>query len=152
MRVCSVCMLVHRVPVALQDLGGLTVATPGGSTCHYQLLYLLNLLHLNDAVTVIEANPADMDELWSRGDISGAFVWEPHASKLRTKFAAHMIVSSGTISLFGAPVFGAYMTRRGALSFPETRNILRSCIGICTNMCIGMCSTDECEQYIAMCL
>ena len=57
------------------DLRGLTIATPSGSTSHYQLLYLLGILNLTGTVTVKLAQPSELAELWQNDTIDGAYVW-----------------------------------------------------------------------------
>ena len=63
------------MPLMSADLRGLTIATPSGSTSHYQLLYLLGILNLTGTVTVKLAQPSELADLWQNDKIDGAYVW-----------------------------------------------------------------------------
>jgi taurine transport system substrate-binding protein len=68
---------------SLADLEGKKIATPFASTSHYSLLAALDDAGV-DATTVdiIDAEPDDIYAAWSRGDIDGAYVWNPNLAKL----------------------------------------------------------------------
>ena len=64
-------LLVRSTIRSPSDLRGKTLATPRGSTSHYQLSYLLDLTSLTDDVNIILAPPSQYAELWRRGEIDG---------------------------------------------------------------------------------
>ncbi len=68
---------------SLADLAGKTVATPFASTAHYSLLSALELAGVDPAsVTIIDLQPQDILAAWQRGDIDGAYVWNPVLGEL----------------------------------------------------------------------
>jgi taurine transport system substrate-binding protein len=70
----------------IEDLAGLKgkkVATPLASTSHYSLLAALEDAGLApDDVDIIDAEPPDIAAAWERGDIDGAYVWNPVLAQL----------------------------------------------------------------------
>ena len=92
----------------IEDLKGRTIATPRGSTSHFQLVYFLHLLKLTDSVTVRLAQPSELEGLWRAGTIDGAYVWSPHLVRLRTAFDAQTLLTGSAVSQLGAPTFDGY--------------------------------------------
>ena len=92
--------LVATPPIyaCAQDLEGRTLSAPADSSSHYQLLYFIKLLRLEN-VNVRTAEPNLIDELWQRGDIDAAFVWEPHLARLKqADTSAHVLISGGAVA------------------------------------------------------
>ena len=134
------------------DLPGKTIATPRGSTSHYQLINFLKLLNLDKLVTVRTAQPSEFAELWRTGGIDGVFVWSPHLQALRTTFDARTLITGTALGDLGAPtalmyvahiaplilrlsaIFSLqivvhlcrYMLRRNSLPFSVVRDVLRT--------------------------
>lgn len=68
---------------SLKDLAGKRIATPFASTAHYSLLNALKLEGVNPAdVKILDMQPPDILAAWQRGDIDGAYVWQPTLGKL----------------------------------------------------------------------
>ena len=68
---------------SLADLKGKTIATPFASTSHYSLLAALQDAGVAESdVKIIDAEPDAIFAAWSRGDIDGAYVWNPNLAKL----------------------------------------------------------------------
>jgi taurine transport system substrate-binding protein len=68
---------------SLEDLVGKKIATPFASTSHYSLLAALDDAGVDATkVEIIDAEPDDIYAAWSRGDIDGAYVWNPNLAKL----------------------------------------------------------------------
>ncbi len=68
---------------SVADLKGKKVATPLASTSHYSLLAALDRAGLSERdVDVVDAEPDDIYAAWSRGDIDGAYVWNPNLAKI----------------------------------------------------------------------
>ena len=64
-------------------LKGKKIATPFASTAHYSLLNAIQLAGLAASdVTVLDLQPQDILAAWQRGDIDGAYVWQPTLAKL----------------------------------------------------------------------
>jgi taurine transport system substrate-binding protein len=63
---------------SVADLKGKTIAVTFGSTTQYALLGALKLNQIPPSqVKIIDMQPPDMLAAWKRGDIDGAYVWEP---------------------------------------------------------------------------
>jgi taurine transport system substrate-binding protein len=65
-----------------QDLVGKKIATPFASTSHYSLMMLLKKHHLIGKVDLIDMQTEEIVAAWNRGDIDGAYTWEPSLSNL----------------------------------------------------------------------
>ena len=85
----------------ITDLAGKVVAAPFGSTTHYHLMLSLRLANIKSGeLKIINLEPPEMPAAWKRGDIDGAFVWEPTLSKLleqdgRVLFSSRQLVERG---------------------------------------------------------
>ena len=67
----------------VKDLVGKKIAVPFASTAHYTLLNALKLNNIAETdLTLLDMQPADIYAAWQRGDIDGAYVWEPTLSSL----------------------------------------------------------------------
>lgn len=68
---------------SIADLEGKKVAVPFGSTTHFSLLSALKEASVDPGkVTILDLQPPDILAAWTRGDIDGAFVWQPTLAKL----------------------------------------------------------------------
>lgn len=68
---------------SIKDLKGKKIATPFASTSHYSLLSALKLAGVNPSdVKILDMQPPDILAAWLRGDIDGAYVWNPTLDKL----------------------------------------------------------------------
>ena len=86
------------------DLKGHKIATPFVSTSHYQLLAGLKLAHIDPKdVNIVNLRPQEIAAAWTRGDIDGAFVWDPALARIKTD--GKVISTSGEIGLAGYPTF-----------------------------------------------
>ena len=66
-----------------EDLKGKTIATLLSSTAHYSLLKYLDINGIpHDEVNIVHMMVADIASAFERGDIDGAFIWEPELTKL----------------------------------------------------------------------
>ena len=61
---------------------GKSIATPFASTSHYSLMMLLKHHHLTGKVRVLDMQTPEIVAAWQRGDIDGAYTWEPSLSAL----------------------------------------------------------------------
>lgn len=66
----------------LEDLKGKKVAVPFASTSHYILLKALESAGIEDDVEILDMQTAEIVAAWERGDIQGAYVWQPSLSEL----------------------------------------------------------------------
>lgn len=96
---------------SLADLKGKKIATPFVSTSHYQLSYALDKAGVGSGVQLLNLRPPEIAAAWERGDIDGAFVWDPVLAKMKAS-GGHVLMSSADIAKQGAPTFDAVMVRK----------------------------------------
>ncbi|WP_026896233.1 ABC transporter substrate-binding protein [Clostridiisalibacter paucivorans] len=66
----------------VQDLSGKKIATPFASTSHYILLNVLKEAGIDDKVQLLDMKTAEIVAAWERGDIQGAYTWQPSLGEL----------------------------------------------------------------------
>ena len=105
--------------VSPQDLKGKKIATPFVSTSHFHLLFALEQFGLKPGdVQVVNLRPAEIAAAWERGDIDGAFVWDPALSKI--KQTGKVLITSGELSSWGKSTFdGIVVNKKFAKENPE---------------------------------
>ncbi|TQS45016.1 ABC transporter substrate-binding protein [Cryptosporangium phraense] len=83
----------------IQSLKGKTIATPFASTSHYSLLAALQEAGLDGkSVKVIDSEPDAILAAWKRGDIDGAYVWNPVLAKLLADGGTTLVTSADLAS------------------------------------------------------
>ena len=83
---------------SVSDLAGKTIATPFASTAHYSLLNAMSLEGVNPAdVNLLDMQPDDIYAAWKRGDLDGAYVWNPVLGEL-ARDGGIMITDSGKLA------------------------------------------------------
>lgn len=85
---------------SVSDLPGHTIATPFGSTTQYSLIAALKDAGVDGKVKVLDMKPPDALAAWNRGDIDGAYIWEPTLSQMKQS-GGKVIVSSADMSKKG---------------------------------------------------
>ena len=90
------------------DLKGKRLSAAPVSTDHYQLLATLkqNGIAERDA-TVLALPQPEIVAAWNRGDLDGAFVWDPALSEL--KKTGTVLLTSRQVAERGAPTFNAWV-------------------------------------------
>ncbi|MGX6977689.1 taurine ABC transporter substrate-binding protein [Vagococcus elongatus] len=68
---------------SVEDLRGKKIATPFSSTSHLSLLKALEEAKIEDDVTILDMETAEIVAAWERGDIDAAYTWEPTLSKIK---------------------------------------------------------------------
>jgi taurine transport system substrate-binding protein len=113
-------LVVKKDITSIEQLKGKKVATPLASTSHYSLLAALKDHNLTTKdVKVIDAEPDDIAAAWSRGDIDGAYVWNPNLAKL-IKDGGHVLVSSDQLAKEGKTTYDlAVVTKDFASKYPD---------------------------------
>ena len=95
-----------------QDLVGKKIATPFVSTSHYALLAALKHWNIDPKqVQILNLKPADIGAAWTRGDIDGAYVWDPVLTQIKTS-GGKVIVDSAQVAQWGSPTFDAWIVRK----------------------------------------
>ncbi len=98
--------LVARADIAsIKDLKGRTIATPFGTTSHYELIAALAGAGLNPAdAKILDMNPPDAFAAWTRKDIDAAYLWDPVLAKMQAS-GGKILVDSGTMAKRGFPTW-----------------------------------------------
>ncbi len=90
------------------DLKGKKIAAAPVSTDHYQLLAVLKQEKLSERDAQVFAIPQpDIVAAWNRGDLDGAFVWDPALTEL--KKTGTVLLTSRQVADRGAPTFSAWV-------------------------------------------
>jgi taurine transport system substrate-binding protein len=95
----------------IKDLVGKKVATPFVSTSHYSLLFVLNNAKIDPTkVNVLNLQPPEIAAAFARGDIDGAYVWDPVLTKAKEN--GKVLIDSAQVAKLGGPTFVAWITRK----------------------------------------
>jgi taurine transport system substrate-binding protein len=95
----------------IRDLVGKKVATPFVSTAHYSLLFALKNAGVDATkVNVLNLQPPEIAAAFSRGDIDGAYVWDPVLTKAKEN--GKVLIDSAAVAKLGGPTFVAWIVRK----------------------------------------
>ncbi|OWZ89268.1 taurine ABC transporter substrate-binding protein [Sinorhizobium sp. LM21] len=102
-----------------EELAGKKIATPFVSTAHYSLLTALKHWNIDPkAVEILNLRPPEIAAAWQRGDIDGAYVWDPVLSEI--KKTATVLATSSNVAKWGGPTFDAWIvSKKFAEEHPE---------------------------------
>ena len=101
--------------VAPQDLRGKTVAAPVASTTHFHLLFALEQFNIpTSEVEILNLQPNEIAAAWARGDIDGAFVWNPALSQILQ--SGRVLLTSGQLAEWGKPTFDGFVGAPGFIA------------------------------------
>ncbi len=93
-----------------KDLAGKKIAVPFVSTTHYSLLAALKHWNIDPkTVEILNLRPPEIAAAWERGDIDGAYVWDPALGKIKEN--GKVLTDSAKVATFGAPTFDAWIVR-----------------------------------------
>jgi taurine transport system substrate-binding protein len=108
---------------SIADLKGKKIATPLASTAHYSLLAALEANGLSQKdVKIIDAEPDDIYAAWSRGDIDGAYVWNPNLAKIKSD-GGKVLIDSAELAKQGKTTYDlAVVTNDFASKYPDAVN------------------------------
>lgn len=109
---------------SIDDLAGKRIATPFASTAHFSLLAALDDAGVAaDEVEIIDAEPDDIYAAWTRGDIDGAYVWNPNLAKLKDE-GGTVLIDSAELSEKGTTTYDlAVVTNEFAEQYPDVVNL-----------------------------
>ncbi len=114
-------LVVHEESgiVAPQDLKGKRIAVPFVSTTHFHALFALEQFGLTEKdVKLINMQPSAIAAAWQRGDIDGAFIWDPALGTI--KKTGSVLISSADLSAWGKPTFdGLVVSKKFGEKNPE---------------------------------
>ena len=105
---------------SVEDLAGLTIATPLASTSHFSLLAALVAAGVDEAdVDVIDAEPDDIYAAYTRGDIDGAYVWNPNLANI-VEDGGEILLTSAELAEQGQTTYDlAVVSNEFAEAYPE---------------------------------
>ena len=103
-----------------KDLAGKTIATPFASTAHYSLLTALGHWGLKPSdLRLVNLRPQEIAAAWERGDIQGAYVWDPVLSQIKGS-GGKVLADSADVAGWGGPTFDGWVVRKEyAAAHPE---------------------------------
>lgn len=95
-----------------KDLVGKTIATPFASTAHYSLLTALKHWDIKPSdLKLINLRPQEIAAAWTRGDIQGAYVWDPALNQIKTT-GGTVLADSADVAEWGGPTFDGWVVRK----------------------------------------
>ncbi len=93
------------------ELAGKKIATPFVSTAHYSLLTALKHWNIDPkSVEILNLRPPEIAAAWQRGDLDGAYVWDPVLSEI--KKTATVLATSSDVAKWGGPTFDAWIVSK----------------------------------------
>lgn len=94
-----------------EDLVGKKIATPFVSTAHYSLLTALRHWNVDPkSVQILNLRPPEIAAAWERGDLDGAYVWDPVLSQIKRNAA--VLADSKDVAGWGGPTFDAWIVSK----------------------------------------
>ena len=104
--------LAVRGAASPAELKGKKIATPFVSTGHYSLLTALNHWGIAPGdVQLLNLRPQEIAAAWERGDIDGAYIWDPVLNKIKTT-GGTVLADSAQVADWGGPTFDAWIVRK----------------------------------------
>ena len=102
-----------------QDLKGKRIGVPFVSTTHFHSLFALEQFGIDPKeVSLVNLQPPAIGAAWERGDLDGAFVWDPVLGRLKEN--GRVLITSGVLSGWGKATFdGMVVSREFADESPD---------------------------------
>lgn len=95
-----------------EDLKGKKIATPFVSTAHYSLLTALDHWGIAQSdVQLLNLRPQEIAAAWERGDIDGAYIWDPVLNQIKAG-GGEVLADSADVAEWGGPTFDAWIVRK----------------------------------------
>ncbi len=95
-----------------EELKGKKIATPFVSTAHYSLLTALEHWGIPASeVSLLNLRPQEIAAAWERGDIDGAYIWDPVLNQIKTT-GGTVLADSADVAEWGGPTFDAWIVRK----------------------------------------
>jgi taurine transport system substrate-binding protein len=93
------------------DLKGKRIAVPFVSTTHYHAMFALEQFGLSEKdVKLTNMQPNTIAAAWQRGDIDGAFIWDPVLGAI--KKTGSVLITSKTLSNWGKATFDGLVVNK----------------------------------------
>lgn len=95
-----------------EDLKGKKIATPFVSTAHYSLLSALKHWNIEPSeVSLLNLRPQEIAAAWERGDIDGAYIWDPVLNQIKAT-GGKVLADSADVAQWGGATFDAWIVRK----------------------------------------
>lgn len=95
-----------------EELVGKKIATPFVSTAHYSLLTALKHWGVDPgSLELLNLRPPEIAAAWERGDIDGAYVWDPVLQQIKSS-GGTVLADSADVAKWGGPTFDAWIVRK----------------------------------------
>ncbi|AJR06581.1 taurine ABC transporter substrate-binding protein [Photobacterium gaetbulicola] len=115
------------------DLKGKTLGVPFVSTTHFHMLFALEQFGLTEKdVKLVNMQPGAIVAAWQRGDIDGAFIWDPALGTIKQD--GEVLITSKQLSAWGKPTFDGLIASK---SFTQSHS------GFVTEFLTVLAKTDE---------
>lgn len=113
-------LVVRNTVGTLKDLEGKTIAYPPNSTAQYALETLLDQGLLDRSkVKLVPLKPAEIVAAWKRGDIDGAYAWDPAKAEL-TADGAKVLFSTRDLRKDGVLIYNNFVVSKAfAQAYPQ---------------------------------
>ncbi|MCS4504457.1 taurine ABC transporter substrate-binding protein [Arhodomonas aquaeolei] len=94
-----------------EDLKGKTLGVPFVSTSHYDMMFALQNWGIEEGdLRLLNMQPSQAAAAWARGDIDGAFVWNPALQRM-LRNGGKVMITSGDLCELGKCTFNGYTVR-----------------------------------------
>ncbi len=102
-----------------QDLKGKKLGVPFVSTTHFHMMFALEHWGIKpEEVELLNMQPNQIAAAWERGDIDGAFIWDPALGRI--KQSGKVLITSGELCQLGKCTFdGLIVSRAFAEANPD---------------------------------
>jgi taurine transport system substrate-binding protein len=116
-------LVVSKDIGSIADLKGKTIATPLASTSDFSLRAALKDAGVDaDDVKIIDSEPDAIYAAWKKGDIDGAYVWNPNLAKIKDD-GGKVLITSADLSEKGQTTYDlAVATNEFAEQYPDALN------------------------------
>ena len=95
-----------------EELRGKKIATPFVSTAHYSLLTALAHWGIPaNEVNLLNLRPQELAAAWERGDIDGAYIWDPVLNQIKNTGGV-VLADSADVAEWGGPTFDAWIVSK----------------------------------------
>jgi taurine transport system substrate-binding protein len=113
-------LTVRQGIASIKDIEGKTIAYPPNSTAQYALEAAIKVNKLDRSkIKLVPLNPADIVAAWKRGDIDGAYAWDPASQQLSAN-GGHEIFFTKDLQKDGYLIYNNFVVRKAfADKYPQ---------------------------------
>jgi taurine transport system substrate-binding protein len=113
-------LTVRKSIASLKDIEGKTIAYPPNSTAQYALEAAIKVYKLDRSkIKLVALSPAEIVAAWKRGDIDGAYAWDPASQQLSAN-GGHEIFFTKDLQKDGYLIYNNFVVRKAfAEKYPQ---------------------------------